>query len=204
MSEASNDGEHAKEYDELAKKYLWFGNEAVFGLCYEFLTPGQTLLDLGIGTGLGSQLFHNAGLEVYGLDISQEMLDICEKKNIAKELLHHDLGKTPFPYDDNRFSFVISIGVLHFFKDLDNIFSETRRLLKENGTFAFSIADNEDESKDFIEKVDESWGAKFICHSRPYIEKLIERHGFQKLKELTFFGYDGDMKPMRMVAYILS
>jgi len=43
--------ESAADYDRLARKYRWFGPEALFGLCFEYVQPGERLLAIGIGTG---------------------------------------------------------------------------------------------------------------------------------------------------------
>jgi len=56
----------ASHYDSEAEVYNWRGPEVVFGLTYGFVNPGESVLDIGIGTGLGSVLFHKAGLRVYG------------------------------------------------------------------------------------------------------------------------------------------
>lgn len=54
----------AAEYDRLAKEQSWFGPKVWFGLCYEFMKPGDSLLDIGIGTGLSSLPLHKAGLQI--------------------------------------------------------------------------------------------------------------------------------------------
>lgn len=52
------------------------GNDPVIlhGMLTEHLKPRQRLLDLGIGTGLSALPFRQAGLEVNGIDGSEEML----------------------------------------------------------------------------------------------------------------------------------
>jgi|GEM_PF-5571654 len=67
-------------YDEEAEATGWFGPEVAFGLAYAHVHHGQSILDIGIGTGLGSALFKKAGLQVHGMDISPEMLEACRKK----------------------------------------------------------------------------------------------------------------------------
>jgi SAM-dependent methyltransferase len=86
-------------YDKRIKDYGWFGSEVAFGLAYEYTSPGQTILDLGIGTGLGSALFHKAGMTVYGFDNSDAMLDICRREKFVFDLKFHDMHKFPYPYD---------------------------------------------------------------------------------------------------------
>jgi hypothetical protein len=57
------DRNSAFEYDRQARETNWLGPEVVFGLVYEYVKPGETLLDLGIGSGLSSIRFHQAGLQ---------------------------------------------------------------------------------------------------------------------------------------------
>ena len=54
----------ATEYDKLSKAHNYWAPEALFGLSYEHENPGQTLLDIGIGTGQSSLLHYKAGLKV--------------------------------------------------------------------------------------------------------------------------------------------
>ena len=89
---------------------------------------------------------------------------------------------------------IVSVGVLHFFKDLAPVFSEARRLLADDGIFSMTISLSEDDSRDYEVKVDSVWNTPFTCHSKSYIKRLAGEHGFTVQKELTFYGYDGEMK----------
>ncbi len=70
-------------YDEEAEATGWYGPEVAFGLAFKYLRPGQSILDLGIGTGLAAVLFRQAGLKVYGMDVAPEMLDACRGKGFT-------------------------------------------------------------------------------------------------------------------------
>ena len=107
--------EYASIYDSKVREYDSHTHEVLFGMCYEYIKPGDSLLDLGIGTGLSSVLFAKAGLDVTGLDESQEMLKECKKKGFAKEIKQYNVQDVPLPYSDNAFSHVICCGVFHFF-----------------------------------------------------------------------------------------
>ena len=107
-------------YDEGAEASRWFGPEVAFGLTYKYIQPEQSLLDIGIGTGLGSVLFRKAGLNVFGMDVSQDMLDACKSKGYT-DLELHDLRMTPYPYDSETMDVGICVGVMIFFSDLSSI-----------------------------------------------------------------------------------
>src|SRR5574342_535170 len=107
----------ANGYDEQARKTNWFGPEVVFGLAYEFVRPGDSLLDMGIGSGLSSILFHKAGLQVFGLDGSSEVLEVCKSKGFAEELKEHDLRDLPLPYPSRFCNHIVSVAVLNSFRD---------------------------------------------------------------------------------------
>ena len=51
--------EHASEYDREARE-TGGSAEVLFDLCFEYVSPHERLLDIGIGTGLGSMPFARA------------------------------------------------------------------------------------------------------------------------------------------------
>jgi len=196
------DSQRAFEYDQLARKYQWFGPEILFGLCYEFINAGQTLLDVGIGTGLCSSLFHKHGLEIFGIDSSDEMLEKCRLKGIATELKNWDLLDVPLPYPDARFDHVISGGVFHFFEDLQPLFAEIARLIKANGTFAFTtkLCSAELPLDSYSTWVEEE--IYLFSHSDHYIRQLLNQNGFEVVKELKFFSLDDDQNDLLLKCYV--
>ena len=122
--EAYHGSEEARDYDRKAEQYDWRGPEVIFGLSYAFVEPGQSVLDLGIGTGLGSFLFHKAGLRVHGMDHSRPMLEACRSKGFATDLTVHDLTAVPYPFDTASLDHAVCLGVLNFFDDLIPITSD--------------------------------------------------------------------------------
>jgi ubiquinone/menaquinone biosynthesis C-methylase UbiE len=119
----------AEAYDEEAEASNWLGPEVVFGLSYKYMNSGEKILDIGIGTGLSSILFHKAGLNVYGMDNSDEMLEDCRKKQFTIDLVKHDLQNRPYPYESNSMNHAVCAGVMQFFKDPAPIFQEISRIL---------------------------------------------------------------------------
>jgi len=177
----------AEAYDSEARATGYLGPEVAFGLMYEYVMPGQSLLDLGIGTGLSSVLFRKAGLRVYGVDGSREMLDACLWKGYT-DLTRHDLAAPPYPFASASFDHALCLGVLNFLSDPSPVFVKTARLLRPGGAFALLMASlDEDEAAELViapedAKADEP--VKMHLYSRAQISGLLENAGFTLLKSL--------------------
>ncbi len=129
---------YAADYDAQVAAYESFIAEALFGLCFAFVRPGERLLDVGIGSGLAAAPFARVGLRVSGMDFAAAMLDLCRAKGIAEDLRQHDLQRAPWPYATAAFDHAICCGVCHFVPTLESTFSEARRVLRPGGIFAFT------------------------------------------------------------------
>ncbi len=182
--------QYAADYDRLANEDGYVLPQALFGLCFEYLRPGQRLLDIGIGTGLSSLPFARAGMAVYGLDGSAEMLKVCENKQFAAGLKVWDLRLRPWPYADRFFDHVIECGTLPFLPELEVVFTEAARLVRPQGIFAFTIkgpgaeldagAGTDPYTREAID------GVQIYSHSPKYIEELLAACGFEKRKQFRF------------------
>ena len=91
--------ELATNYDNQIEKYDSYGRDLLFGMSFEFVEAGEKLLDVGIGAGLSSVKFSQLGLQVYGLDSSQEMLNACQTKSFIKAISLCLLYTSPSPRD---------------------------------------------------------------------------------------------------------
>jgi ubiquinone/menaquinone biosynthesis C-methylase UbiE len=195
--------DYADEYDDLARKAESHAAEIIFGMVFEYIHPEQTLLDIAIGTGLSSKLFFKAGMDIYGFDNSPELLNVCKKKNIAVDLKLFDLNEGSFPYNENQFDHVISVGVFHFFQDLDGFFRETRRIIKPGGTFSFTvIVSHHGISHEF----NKEYQIDVYGHDQQYLEGLIKKYNFQLLKRIRFLSFKDITKTERICfeAYVLG
>jgi predicted TPR repeat methyltransferase len=189
-------GEDATQYESQATETEWHGHEVLFGLMYEFIKPGETLLDIGIGTGLGSLLFHKAGLQISGFDNSAEMLKGCESKDFSGETIKHDLRDVPFPYQADSFDHVISLGVLNFFADLEPAVKETARIIKPKGIFGFTVEEKKpgQESRYTLcvdggpDQRGESFEIALYRHSDEHVRTLLESIGFSVRKQFEFLA----------------
>ncbi|MFA6307671.1 MAG: methyltransferase domain-containing protein [Patescibacteria group bacterium] len=90
-------------------------------------------LELGCGTGrLANSLFKISD-EVYGVDISEEVLKIAKQKYPNLKLECSEVTK--LPYQDDYFDMVIINGSLHHFFAVEKTFNEAYRVLKTGGAF---------------------------------------------------------------------
>ena len=188
--------EIAQNYDEEVKAYDSFAHEAIFGMSYEFISANDSLLDIGIGTGLASENFAKAGLRISGLDNSKEMLGMCRANWISESLIEHDITQVPYPFAADAFDHIICCGVFHFFDDLSLFVSEVRRLLINSGTFSFSIAPS-DSASEFV-RIPTEWGVPIFKHSRQFINQLLVANSLNLLKEQRILVKGADKKTYNM------
>jgi predicted TPR repeat methyltransferase len=182
----------AAAYDQEAEATGWHGPEVAFGLAFRYVRLGESILDLGIGTGLASELFRKAGLKVWGVDIAQKMLDACRAKGFTN-LTRHDLTRTPYPLESESFDHAVCVGVLNFVGDLAPVFSEVARILRGGGVFAFAVGDRgEDEAPEYVVQ-DEYTGqgvpVTMYRHSPSQIDGWLVASGFVPLRYLVFSAF---------------
>ncbi|HOL50165.1 MAG TPA: class I SAM-dependent methyltransferase, partial [bacterium] len=70
----------------------------------------KKILDVGCGTGLLAMHLLQAGFDVYGVDVSPEMVKIAQKR-LPGRIVCASVENIPFP--DNSFDGVICIATLH-------------------------------------------------------------------------------------------
>ena len=206
------DAEAAASYDEQAETTHWLAPDVVYRLARNYVRPGETLLDLGIGSGLSSMPFHRAGLEVYGLDGSREILDVCRAKGFARELVLHDLCDLPLPYEAGRFDHMIAVGVLNSFRELAPLFTEAARVMRQQGVFAFTVEDLRagQEASYAINRTnvddlpDPETAVRLHRHARDEIVHMLGQAGFSLLDSEDFVGfhYPAEERDIIFTAYV--
>jgi ubiquinone/menaquinone biosynthesis C-methylase UbiE len=98
---------------------------------------GVKVMEIGCGTGYAMLNLGLAGVlqEAWGCDISQGMLDVCQKNadNLGIKVHLQQADAEHLPYEDEYFDLVIGHAVLHHLPDLDTSFKEIYRVLKPGG-----------------------------------------------------------------------
>lgn len=105
----------------------WIGQQE-FSILLKLFRPkaGQSLLDVGCGTGYFSQRFQQSGLEVTGLDPDSTMIEFAKKKEGQVKYIEGDVLALPFT--DNSFDYCSAITSLCFVAEPEKAISEMLRV----------------------------------------------------------------------------
>ena len=126
------------------------------------------ILDLGCGSGSLAGFLRPYAKNLYGVDLSPDMLHIAEKTQLYDSLHQDDLlkylSKITIQYDK-----VLAAAVMVHFSKLENVFSLVSDRLKIKGEFIFSIFEG-------TQKDIELNSSFFYEHSSDYITSLANQH----------------------------
>jgi len=115
------------------------GQKAIFRVFEKYVLPrqGETVVDMGCGTGEFSNELRKYNLNVIGIDISEKSIQACKEKygkNIQFNV--QDIEQTEC--EDESVDIIFFGGILHHFPTRKKVFKEAYRILKKGGRiFAF-------------------------------------------------------------------
>ncbi len=130
---------HVFDFHEAAAYEHWFNrphNRAAFELetrlLRDLLQPmrGESVVDIGCGTGACMAAFLEMGLQVAGLDPSTYMLDLALKKIGHRVELYRGYAED-LPFDDNSFNYACLFTTLEFVEDPKKALEEAFRVAKD-------------------------------------------------------------------------
>jgi SAM-dependent methyltransferase len=101
------------------------------------LQPGETVLDVGTGTGTAARLATGDGRHVIGLDAAAGMLEIARRQVPEAELLEADF--THIPLDDGVADVLLTVHALLFAPDRVAALREWLRVTAPGGRMVLSV-----------------------------------------------------------------
>lgn len=98
---------------------------------------GKTILEVGCGRGATLREFARRGAHTFGLDYSEEALDICRNLQVENKTILHGTfvngDARSLPFSDGSFDFVFSVGLIEHFEEPVDLLLEQCRVLKPEG-----------------------------------------------------------------------
>ncbi len=94
----------------------------------ELIDSGE-VLDLGCGDGFLLEKLEEKGIIGVGVDFSEAAAEKCRTKGIEIKL--YDLTKTPLPFRNKTFQYVVALDVLEHLYFPENLLKEMVRISKE-------------------------------------------------------------------------
>lgn len=101
------------------------------------IEKGMNVLDVGCGTGNYANVIQKiTKANIFGVDSSSGMLEKAKEKN--KNVIFK-IGSIPnLPFEDESFDFIYMTDVIHHIDDIDKMFLEFNRILKNEGKICIS------------------------------------------------------------------
>jgi arsenite methyltransferase len=155
------------------------------------LSPGEVVLDLGSGGGIDVLLSArrvSPGGRVYGLDMTDEMLDLArrnqEEAGIENvEFLKGEIEDIPLPED--HVDVVISNCVINLSTEKEKVLGEAYRVLKPGGRFAVSdtvfLGDKSLLPAELVHEVEMWSGCVSGALEKEEYESLLKAAGFEEV-----------------------
>lgn len=114
---------------------------------------GKRVLDLGCGYGWHCKYAVQMGAsEVLGIDSSEKMIERANTDNADQRITYKVCGIDEYVYPENTYDLVISNLVLHYIKNLEEVYQNVYRTLKSGGHLLFNI-----EHPAFTAGVNQDW-----------------------------------------------
>ncbi len=113
----------------------------------------KDILDIGFGTGIISTKLYEKGMNIYGQDFSDKMINLAQSKMPKAQLLKGDFSEGLVPeFKKRRYDAIIATYSLHHLTDTDKIkfLKELIKLLRNNGKIY--IGDIAFKTRDELEK----------------------------------------------------
>lgn len=125
----------------------------LYVLDYLKVNNRYSMLDVGCGSGLFSDLAYHAGAKVTGIDASEPLIALARERNRAVTFLTGEMEELPFANDS--FDIVCGFNSFQYAANVKNALTEAKRVLKPGGMLIAMI-----------------WGNKEDCEAASYLKAV--------------------------------
>jgi len=119
-------GEFGYIYDKLVEKIP------------KLIPKGALVLDVGTGTGIAAIAASPKAGRIIGIDMSMKMMEKAKKKIKERGIgnVEIQMGNLySLPFENDSFDCALCCNTLHMVENLEQVFSEIKRVLKPKGLF---------------------------------------------------------------------
>ena len=136
----------SKQYNNFAKRFSDThdvgensnrDNREIFYNHIDFITPGIKLLDVACGDGLDLVHYKSLGAEIFGIDASDELIQIAKSRLPEADIQVANFENLPF--ENNFFDAVVSKYAIMTSSDMSPAFKEIHRVLKPGGIMMYLV-----------------------------------------------------------------
>ena len=152
------------------------------------LKGDEVVLDVACGPGIVSTAFAQNVKQVYSLDITDKMVEICN--NLVINNINAVQGSAEnLPFEDQKFDIVVNRLAIHHFHDPSKVLKEMKRVLKVDGMIIIAdIFSSDDKEKaklhNSLEYLRDPSHTKML--SLKEFEDLFEENNLEIIKSKTF------------------
>ena len=152
------------------------------------IKPEGKLLDIGCSIGLLLDKAREWGYETYGCDVSVTASQYAREK--GHDIITGTVEEAAFP--ESNFDVIYMNQVLEHVLDLESLFRDLRKIIKDAGILAISVPDS---GSLLVRYFGDKWiGYQFQEHVWQFTGKslsmVLRKHGFKPIKVIKEHGYD--------------
>ena len=117
-----------------------FVPEELKNFILQHIFAGEKILDLGCGNGRFYEIFEKMGVDYFGVDVSEKLIEIAKNKYPQAKFQVTPALNLPFP--NNFFDKILSVAVFHHLPSAEfrlRYLKEARRILKPEGLLVLTV-----------------------------------------------------------------
>jgi cyclopropane fatty-acyl-phospholipid synthase-like methyltransferase len=186
---------YAKVFHQYHQYALSEQNQDWWDVLRAELNEGDIVLDLGCGTGVPAAYFENHGINIIGVDTSQEMLDVAKTQAPNAIFFHNTMQDCNFRPNafDGAYSF---FSFLHLPKEhTKNVLHKLHTWLRASAPLAITLSEGEGEglSKDFLGQPVQTY---ISYYTRREVASMLEQEGFdvEDIRDLIIDDNEAGLK----------
>jgi len=173
-----------KQYNQFSKTYSEsfenFNNKSIsdYFRYLDFNVLNKKILDIGCGDGKDSILITKRGAKFFGIDTSEEMIELSKINNPDATFIKGSFQK--IPYSSKSFDIVITKWAMQILENIDEGYKEINRVLKKKGIFIFLVSHP---IRQLMEKKKKDYFYKEIVLTRLFNNSIIIKEPHHTLKD---------------------